>query len=131
MMFVDCPACLDQDGTVMCGLPAEIRCRFTMRSTEAPLDAAMIRCPAGHWFNGPIESLTWDGKNKHDPGTAPAASTAGDGSLPRTHDDRDSRGGAAPYEFFAGPGAAVRRPPAHTPQWAGRYQTTALPDTHA
>ncbi len=109
MMFVDCPTCLDQDGTVRCGLPAEVRCRFTMRSTGGPLDAAMIRCPAGHWFNGPIESLTWDSKNKHNPGTAPVASTAGDGSLPRTNAGRDTRGGAALHEFPAGPGSAVRR----------------------
>jgi len=27
---------------------------------------AMIRYPAGHWFNGPIESLTLDTKNGHD-----------------------------------------------------------------
>jgi len=60
MMFLDCPAYLNQDGTVRCGLPAEVTCRFTMRSTDGPLDCAMTRCPAGHWFNGPIESLTWD-----------------------------------------------------------------------
>ena len=29
MMFLDCPAYLDQDGAVRCGLPAEVRCRFT------------------------------------------------------------------------------------------------------
>ena len=40
MMFVDCPAYLDQDGAARCGLPAE------------------VRCPAGHWFTGPIEFLT-------------------------------------------------------------------------
>jgi hypothetical protein len=26
-----------------------------MRSTDGPLEAAMIRCPSGHWFNGPNE----------------------------------------------------------------------------
>jgi hypothetical protein len=41
-----------------CGLPAEVRCRFIMRSTGGPVESAMIRCPAGHWFTGPIESLT-------------------------------------------------------------------------
>jgi hypothetical protein len=35
MIFLNCPACLDREGTVRCGLPAEVRCRFTMRSTEA------------------------------------------------------------------------------------------------
>lgn len=58
LMFLDCPAYLDRDGARRCGLPAEVRCRFIMESTDGPLDSAMIRCPAGHWFNGPIESLT-------------------------------------------------------------------------
>jgi hypothetical protein len=62
-MFLDCPAYLDEDGAVRCGLPAEVRCRFTGRSTDGPIESAMIRCPAGHWFNGPIEFLTWDGKD--------------------------------------------------------------------
>ena len=70
MMFLDCPAYLDQDGAVRCGLPAEVRCRFTMRSTDGPVESAMIRCPAGHYFCGAIESLTWDGTGKHDPGSA-------------------------------------------------------------
>lgn len=59
-MFLDCPAYLDHDGALRCGLPAEVRCRFTMRSAGRPLESAMIRCPAGHWFNGTIESLTWE-----------------------------------------------------------------------
>ena len=70
MMFLDCPAYLDAERTVRCGLPAEIRRRFTMRSTDGPLESAMIRCPAGHWFNGPIECLTWDCRDKHDPAKA-------------------------------------------------------------
>src|SRR6516165_9221292 len=72
MMFLDCPAWLDPDGAVRCGLPAEVRCRFTMRSSDGPLESAMIRCPAGHYHSGPIESLTWDSTDKHDPNTAPA-----------------------------------------------------------
>ena len=58
LMFVDCPAYLDEEGAVRCGLPAEVRSRFTMNSSDGPLEAAMIRCPAGHWFTGPFESLT-------------------------------------------------------------------------
>jgi hypothetical protein len=58
LMFLDCPAYLDRDGAERCGLPAEVRCRFTMESTDGPLECAMIRCPAGHWFAGGIESLT-------------------------------------------------------------------------
>jgi hypothetical protein len=48
MMFLDCPAYLDPGGAARCGLPAEVRCRFTMQSTDGPADSAMIRCPAGH-----------------------------------------------------------------------------------
>ena len=59
-MFLDCPAYLDNEGAVRCGLPAEVRSRFVMRSTDGPLESAMIRCPVGHVFNAPIEFLTWD-----------------------------------------------------------------------
>jgi hypothetical protein len=59
-VFLDCPAYLDKDGAVRCGLPAEVRSRFVMRSTDGPLESAMIRCPVGHAFNAPIEFLTWD-----------------------------------------------------------------------
>ena len=58
VMFVDCPAYMDQTGSVRCGLPAEVEGRYTMRSTDGPLESARIRCPLGHFFNGPIESLT-------------------------------------------------------------------------
>jgi hypothetical protein len=77
MMFLDCPAYLDPDGSVRCGLPAEVRCRFTMCSTDGPVESATIRCPAGHYFCGAIESLTWDRKDTHDPGSAAATSSAG------------------------------------------------------
>jgi hypothetical protein len=53
--FVDCPAYSDKHGTIRCGLPAEVEDRYTMTSTDGPLDSARIRCPRGHWFNGPIE----------------------------------------------------------------------------
>jgi hypothetical protein len=81
MMFLDCPAYLDHKGAVRCGLPAEVRCRFTMRSTDGPVESAMIRCPAGHHFTGAIESLTWDGTDNHDPGPAGLGSRAA-GALP-------------------------------------------------
>lgn len=70
MTFLNCPAYLDQDGAIRCGLPAEVRSRFTMRSTDGPLESVMIRCPAGHYFNGPIESLSPDSTDNHDSGTA-------------------------------------------------------------
>jgi hypothetical protein len=58
-VFLDCPAYLDRHGTVRCGLPAEVEDRYTITSTDGPLESARIRCPGGHMFNGPIESLTW------------------------------------------------------------------------
>ena len=81
MMFFDCPAWLDKEGAIRCGLPAEVRCRFTMRSTDGLIESAMILCPDSHRFNGPIESLTWEGKHvAHDQGTARAATGARPGS---------------------------------------------------
>jgi hypothetical protein len=70
MMFFDCPAYLDDEGAARCGLPAEVRCRYTMQSTDGPLESLMIRCPTGHLFNGPVESLTWikgDGQHERTP----------------------------------------------------------------
>ena len=58
MMFLDCPAYLDRDGALRCGLPAEVEDRVTMPSTGGPVEILKISCPAGHWFNGPIECLT-------------------------------------------------------------------------
>jgi len=40
-----------------CGLPAEVEDRYTLTSTDGPLEGAKIRCPRGHWFSGPLESL--------------------------------------------------------------------------
>ena len=57
-MLVDCPAFLGQDGAVRCGLPAEAEAWYTIRSTDGPLESVKIRCPRGHWFNGPIETLS-------------------------------------------------------------------------
>ena len=76
MMFLDCPAFLDRDGAVRCGLPAEVERQFTMSSSDGPADSAKIRCPAGHWFNGAIESLTWESRDKHDLGSAGGAFSA-------------------------------------------------------
>jgi hypothetical protein len=77
MMFLNCPAYLDQGGAVRCGLPAEVECRFTMHSTDGPVESVMIRCPVGHYFCGPIESLTRDcptpaERKTRRPNTAPA-----------------------------------------------------------
>jgi hypothetical protein len=57
-MFLNCPAYMDKDGTARCGLPAEVEYRYTMNSTDGPLESAKISCPRRHHFNGPIEYLT-------------------------------------------------------------------------
>ena len=57
-MFLDCPAYMNKAGSVRCGLPAQVEGRYLMRSTDGPLESVRIRCPRGHWFNGPVESLT-------------------------------------------------------------------------
>ena len=67
-MFLDCPAYMDRRGTVRCGLPAAVEYRYTIRSSDGPLESVKIRCPRGHWFSGPIESLAI-------PGTRPIART--------------------------------------------------------
>jgi hypothetical protein len=110
MMFLNCPAYLDQEGAVRCGLSAEVRCRFTMNSTDGPVEGAMIRRPAGHYFCGAVESLAWDGTDKYDPGTAAVASPAGRDSLQRGHDDRDGTDGFAARAFPAEPERNPRRP---------------------
>ena len=60
VMFLDCPAYADKTGAARCGLPAEVEYRYTIRSTDGPLESAKIRCPRGHCFNGPIDALLWD-----------------------------------------------------------------------
>ncbi len=58
LVFLDCPAYLDANGASRCGLPAEVQDRYTVTSTDGPLESVRIRCPRGHWFNGPVESMT-------------------------------------------------------------------------
>jgi hypothetical protein len=67
VMFMDCPAYMDRRGTARCGLPAAVEYRYTVSTMTGLLESAKIRCPRGHWFNGPVEALTWE---KH-----PSAST--------------------------------------------------------
>jgi hypothetical protein len=71
--FLVCPAYLDAHGARRCGLPAEVQERYVLGSTDGPLESVRIRCPRGHWFNGPIESLTWD---QPQPQPQPAAGEA-------------------------------------------------------
>ena len=71
MMFLDCPAYLDEEGAERCGLPAEVNAQFNMSSTSGPIGNVKIRCPSGHWFNGPIEFLTWPAKAGVEQAAAP------------------------------------------------------------
>jgi len=120
MMFLDCPAYLDQDGAVRCGLPAEVSCRFTMRSTEGPMEGAMIRCPVGHCFCGAIESLTWDRGGRRDAGSAAVTSPAGRVSVQGSHDGRDGAGGSAVRDIPAELQPGFSRPNTAPAYYLGR-----------
>jgi hypothetical protein len=119
-MFLDCPAYVGGEGSVRCGLPAEVRRRFTMRSTDGPLESATIRCPSGHWFNAPIEFLTWEGKVRLGPGNA--------GVSPRPRRDRragnpsglDGRGGFAAPGFPENTEKDISRPNGAPAYYLGR-----------
>ena len=60
VMFLDCPAYMDSSGAARCGLPAAVEYRYTIRSSDGPLESAKIRCPRDHCFNGPLDALIWD-----------------------------------------------------------------------
>jgi hypothetical protein len=120
MMFLDCPAWLDRDGAERCGLPAEVSCRFTMRSTDGPIESAMIKCPAGHYFCGAIESLTWDGKNKHDPGSAAVTFRARRVSVQDGRDGRDGADGSTVRDYPAEPDPDFSRPNTAPASYLGR-----------
>ena len=66
--------------------------------------------PAGHYFCGAIESLTWNGKDTHDPGSAAVTSRAGRDSDPGSHDGRDGTDGSAARHFPAEPEPEFSRP---------------------
>jgi hypothetical protein len=57
VMFLDCPAGTHDDGAVTCGLPAAVEYWYVAPSTSGPLECAKIRCPRGHFFNGPVVFL--------------------------------------------------------------------------
>lgn len=119
VMFLDCPAYLDDGRTVRCGLPAEVRCRFIMRSTDGPLESAMIRCPAGHSFNGAIESLTWKISQQQAPGQAGVSASARPGCLLGPHEGR-SGGGRFAVPDPGEPEREARRPHGAPAYYLGR-----------
>jgi hypothetical protein len=50
-MFLNCPAYLDNDGALQCGLQTEVEARHIMNSTDGPLPTPAIPGAAPH---GPI-----------------------------------------------------------------------------
>jgi hypothetical protein len=120
MMFLDCPAYLDHDGATRCGLPAEVTGRFTMRSTDGPLESAMIRCPSGHWFNGPLEFLTWERAGKRDPADAAAARSAASTDGTADHGGCAGRGRPVTQQFPGEPRRANLRPVGAPAYYLGR-----------
>ncbi len=125
MMFLDCPAYLDDDGAERCGLPAEVTRRFTMRSSDGPLEGAMIRCPARHWFNGPIESLILQGARR-DQGSAGIAAPPRRDRLtieqgrPDGREGRVAREGRVIRAFPEKPEQVIPRPAGAPPYYLGR-----------
>jgi hypothetical protein len=84
VMFLDCPEYMDRHGTARCGLPAAVEHRYTMQSTDGPLESVRIRCPRGHFLNGPLELLTWE----------KAASTPAGAAAVHDQDAASRRGGS-------------------------------------
>jgi hypothetical protein len=78
---------MDNNGAARCGLPAEVHYRYTMNSTDGPLESAKFSCPRGHHFNGPIDCLTVP---EQPPATAAPANppqSAGQSTRPQTQWD--------------------------------------------
>lgn len=120
MMFLDCPAWLDRDGAARCGLPAEVSCRFTMRSTDGPIESAKIKCPVGHYFCGAIESLTWNRNDEHDPASGAVSSRAGRVSVQCSRDGRDGAVGSTVRDHPAEPDPGFSRPNTAPAYYLGR-----------
>jgi hypothetical protein len=55
-MFLNCPAYMDKDGGTRCGPPAEVEYRYTMNSTDGPLESAKISCRAGTTSTRPLNT---------------------------------------------------------------------------
>ena len=120
MMFLDCPDYLDNHGARRCGLPAEVRCRFTMSSTDGPLESVMIRCPSGHWFNGPIASLACPSSHPHGPASSAASSSAARASRTAAPAPLDGHSRPAALDGPARPTWAASRPNGAPAYYLGR-----------
>jgi hypothetical protein len=100
-------------------LPAEVRCRLTMRSTGEPVEGAMIRCPTGRWFDGPIESLTWESSQKPAPGPGGNHPSARPDYRPGRHEGR-ADGGRLAVPYPREPEREARRPNGAPAYYLGR-----------
>ena len=49
LILVACPEC---------GVPAEVSDRFTLTSTDGPVEHIALRCAASHYFRMPVEMLS-------------------------------------------------------------------------
>lgn len=109
-MFLECPAYMDNHGEARCGLPAEIEHSYSVSSTDGVLESAKIRCPRGHWFNGPLDSLTW-GKSRDGAltgaGTIRASLSELSGLGPARHPRRPATGAKQPAGSWPNSGAPV------------------------
>jgi hypothetical protein len=56
-ILLDCPAYIDRDGTARCRLPVVVEDCYRLNSTDGAVTGVRIRCPAGHWFSGPVDAL--------------------------------------------------------------------------
>jgi hypothetical protein len=52
VMFVDCPACMNNGGSARCGLPAEVEGRYPMTGTMLAADSAAVA-------HQPWRNTTW------------------------------------------------------------------------
>ena len=119
-MFLNCPACLDQDGAVRCGLPAEIWGRLIMDSANGPPDIAMTRCPVGRSFGGPLEPVTRYTSDSPDLGATGTGARGGRDSLRRSQERRV--GDRLPLREFPGaPRRTARRPNGAPAYYLGHY----------
>jgi len=95
MMFLDCPAYLDQDGAARCGLPAEVSRWFTRGSTGGPLESAVIRCAASS--KPPASaSLTFKRPARRPPRRSRPARARGTAGTTTVKDTAALPGGCAP-----------------------------------
>lgn len=80
-------AVLEIVGCPDCEAPAEVAERFTLASTDGPVDHVAVLCPAGHRFRMPAEGLSAPADPARPALLPPTASSTGTASwsAPRTN----------------------------------------------